>query len=143
MEKAPMNKASLNIEMPGVDFAGMAREAIAAKLTESLIGADGAIQSIVAAALARKVDSRGEPERYSGGIPYVEWLAQELIRKATLQAVQAKVDALQPAIAKQIEAQLSKNVKSIAISLTESFIKRAKDGYGVVMNLNAEMRVKD
>jgi len=138
-------KASLNIEMPGVDFGEMAREAIAAKLTESLIGADTAIQGIVAAALTRKVDSRGEVDRYSSNnsIPFVEWLAQDLIRKATLDAVQAKVDALRPAIAKQIEAQLSKNVKSIAVSLTDEFARRAKDGYGVTMHLNCEMKLRD
>lgn len=142
MNQVP-SKASLNIEMPGVDFGAMAREAIAAKLTESLVGADAAIQGIVAAALAEKVDSNGNKERYSGGIPFVEWLARDLIRKATLEAVQRKVEQLQPAIAKQIEAQLSKNVKSIAMSLTENFIKQAKAGYGVTMNLTAEMRVRD
>jgi hypothetical protein len=137
------NKASLNIEMPGVDFAGMAREAIAAKLTESLVGADAAIQGIVAAALAEKVDNSGNKERYSGGIPFVEWLARDLIRKAAIDAVTAKVEQLRPAITKQIEAQLSKNVKSIAMSLTDTFIKRAADGYGVTMNVTAEMRVRD
>lgn len=142
---AQSTKASLSIDMPGVDFAGMAREAIAAKLTESLIGADTAIQGIVAAALTSKVDSRGMTSQYSSDnkIPFVEWLAQDLIRKATLQAVQAKVDALQPAIAKAIEAQLAKNVKSIASSLTEAFIRQAKAGHGVVMNLSCEMRVRD
>jgi hypothetical protein len=34
--------ASMSFEMPGVDFAGMAREAIAAKLTEAMVGADDA-----------------------------------------------------------------------------------------------------
>lgn len=57
-------KASLNIEMPGVDFAGMAREAIAAKLTESMIGSDDAIMKIVAAALTTKVNERGDADYY-------------------------------------------------------------------------------
>lgn len=140
-----LQKASLNIEMPGVDFAGMAREAIAGKLTEALVGSDAAIQGIVAAALTSKVDSRGQTSQYPSDnkIPFVEWLAHDLIRKAALQAVQSKVETLRPAIAKQIEAQLSKNAKSIAVALTDSFIKQATQGHGVTMNLTAEMRSRD
>lgn len=143
--QAPASKASLNIEMPGVDFGAMAREAIAAKLTESLIGADAAIQGIIADALTRKVDGRGQVSQYSSDnkIPYVEWLAQDLIRKAALDAVQAKVELLRPALAKQIESQLSKNVKSIATTLTDTFIKRAQEGHGVTMNLTAQITVRD
>ncbi|WP_454629687.1 hypothetical protein [Bradyrhizobium cenepequi] len=138
-------KASLNIEMPGVDFAGMAREAIAGKLTEALVGSDTAIQSIVAAAIATKVNDRGQVGQYSSDnkTPFVEWLAQDLIRKATHDVLQQKVERLRPALEKQVEAQLTKNVKSIAASLTEAFIKQASAGYGVVINMTAEMRVRD
>ena len=142
MEK---NKASLNIEMPGVDFGGMAREAIAAKLTESLIGADEAIVGIVAAALTQKVSHHGTVSNYSSEnkIPYVEWLAQDLIKAAAKQALIEKVEALRPALASQIEKQLSKNTKSIAVSLTDTFIKQAVAGYGLTINLTAEMRLRD
>ena len=84
------DKASLNIEMPGVDFAGLAREAIAAKLTNALVGADDAIVKIVASAMERKVDGRGNVSgyNYENKTPYVEWLAEDLIRSATLESPQ-------------------------------------------------------
>jgi hypothetical protein len=145
MTTAPPNKASLNIEMPGVDFAGMAREAIAAKLTSALIGADDAITRVVIAAMEQKVEGNGQPSRYpnSQQVSYVEWLAQDLVRAATKQALADRVERLRPALEIQIEKQISKNTKSIAVSLTEAFIKQAQAGYGVIINMTAEMRVKD
>lgn len=139
------NKASLNIEMPGVDFAGMAREAIAAKLTEALVGADDAIVKIVASALTTKVNERGNVDNYSynNKTPFAEWLAEDLIRSATKEVLAKKVEALRPAIEQQVEKALQKNTKSIAVSLTESFIRNAAAGYGVVINMTAEMRTKD
>lgn len=140
-----MEKASLNIEMPGVDFAGLAREAIAAKLTQALVGEDATIIKIVAAAMERKVESNGSASSYSAsyGIPYVQWMAEQLIRDATKAALAERIERLRPALQAQIERQLTKNVKSIAASLTDAFAKQASAGYGVVINLTAEMRVKD
>lgn len=139
------SKASLNIEMPGVDFAGMAREAIAAKLTESLIGADDAIIKIVAAAMSQKVNEHGNVGNYSSEnkIPYAEWIAQDLIRKSVKQVLAARVEKLRPALEAQIETQLKKNTKSIAASLTNKFIEQAATGYGVVIKMTAEMTVRD
>jgi len=139
-------KASLNIEMPGVDFAGMAREAIAAKLTESMIGSDDAIMKIVAAALTTKVNERGVTNNqysYENKTPFVEWLAQDLIREATKSVLMQKVEGLRPALEKLIEKELSKNLKSIAASLTEAFAAQAKSGYGIKIDMNAQMIVRD
>lgn len=138
-------KASLNIEMPGVDFAGMAREAIAAKLTEAMIGSDDAIVKIVAAALTTKVNNYGNvsSSKWENNTPYAEWLAGDLIRAATKAVMAEKVAALRPAIEAQVEKALTKNTKSIAVSLTDTFIKQASSGYGVIINMTAEMRVKD
>ncbi len=138
-------KQSLSIEMPGVDFAGLAREAIAANLTKALVGADATIVQIVVAAMERKVESNGNPSSYaySYGVPYVQWLAEDLVRGATKAALQERVDKLRPAIQAQVERQLAKSAKSIAVALTESFIKSATNGYGVNINLTAEFRTRD
>jgi len=137
--------ATLNIDMPGVDFAGMAREAISAKLTEALIGADDAIIKIVATAMATKVNDHGNvsTSSYDNKTPYAEWLAGSLIREATKSVMAAKIAQLRPAIEAQVEKALVKNTKSIAVSLTDNFIKQAAAGYGVVINMTAEMRVRD
>jgi hypothetical protein len=137
--------ASMSFEMPGVDFAGMAREAIAAKLTEAMIGADDAIVKIVAASLAQKVNDHGNvsSSSYDNKTPFAEWLAGDLLRKATKEVLGQKIDALRHAIEMQIEKALAKNTKSIAVSLTNAFIQQATAGYGVVINMTAEMRVRD
>jgi hypothetical protein len=79
-----MADASMKLELPGVDFAGMAREMIAVKLTEALVGSNEAILGIVVAAMARKVDANGNVGRYDyeNKTPYVEWLAQDMVRSA-------------------------------------------------------------
>ncbi len=79
--------ASMKIDIPGVDFAGLARTAIAARLTEALVGADDAIRTIV---------GQGKIGPYSSDntTPYVEWVAGELVRQAALQVLQTKVEAL-------------------------------------------------
>lgn len=139
-------KASLNIEMPGVDFAGMAREAIAAKLTESLTGDNEIITKIVAAALATKVNSNGVVDArysYENKTPYAEWLAQQMIREATLDVMKAKVEQLRPELEKLIEQQLSKNTKSIAACLTESFVKNVRSGYGFKFEVQATVQPVD
>ena len=140
MEK---QKTSLSIEMPGVDFGEMAREAIAGKLIEALVGADAAIAGIVAKAMTTKVNEHGAVGSYGNNTPFVEWLAQDLIRAAAKDVLAKKVEAMRPVIAAQIEAQLKRNVKSIAMSLTDAFAKQASAGYGVIINLTAKMRTKD
>ncbi|TGP34042.1 hypothetical protein EN875_012390 [Mesorhizobium sp. M2D.F.Ca.ET.232.01.1.1] len=131
--------------MPGVDFGEMARQAISAKLTEALVGADDAIIKIVATAMATKVNDHGNvsSSSYDNKTPYAEWLAGSLIREATKSVMAAKVAQLRPAIEAQVEKALTKNTRSIAVSLTDNFIKQAAAGYGVVINMTAEMRVRD
>lgn len=128
----------LNIELPGVDFAGLAREAIAAKLTEAMVGADDAIRKIVAAALVQKVNERGivnERSSYENKIPFIEWLLQDLVRSATLEIIKAKVDRLRPSIEQEVERQLLKQAKPIAKVVCEQFLAQAKSSYGVTISV--------
>lgn len=136
---------SLKIDLPGIDFTAMARDTIAAKLTESLTGADETIRRIVIAAMDTKVEGNGQPARYADqrNMSFVEWLAQDLIREATKQALKDRVEKLRPVLEGIIEKQLMKNAGSIATSLTNKFIEQATNGYGVIVNLSAEIRVKD
>jgi hypothetical protein len=132
------NEPKLNIELPGVDFAGLAREAIAAKLVEAMVGADDAIRKIVAAALAQKVTERGVVDtryNYENKTPFVEWLLQDLVRAATLEIIKAKVDKLRPSIEAEVERQLLKQGKPIAKLVCEQFLAQAKSGYGVKIDV--------
>ncbi|TGU44649.1 hypothetical protein EN788_22300 [Mesorhizobium sp. M2D.F.Ca.ET.145.01.1.1] len=95
--------------------------------------------------MATKVNDHGNvsSSSYDNKTPYAEWLAGSLIREATKSVMAAKVAQLRPAIEAQVEKALTKNTRSIAVSLTDNFIKQAAAGYGVVINMTAEMRVRD
>lgn len=138
-------KASLNVEMPGVDFTDLARQTISAKLTEALTQYDDIAQSIIVAALESKVGSNGVKSRYPSDnkTPYIEWLTHDLIQKAVKTALQERVEALRPALNTAIEKQLKRSTNRIAKALTETFIARATKGYGVNVKVEAAMNYKD
>ena len=133
---------SMKIDLPGVDFTQLARETIAAKLTESMLGQEDVIQKIVVAAMSRKVTERGAVSQYEyeNRTSFVEWLAQDMMRAVVTDVLKAKVEALRPVIAKHVEASLRRDVKSIANALTESFIANAKSSYGVTVALSASFK---
>lgn len=133
---------SMKIDLPGVDFTQLARQTIAAKLTESMLGSEDVIQKIVIAAMSRKVTERGVVSQYDyeNRHSFVEWLAQDMMRTVVVDVLRAKVEALRPVIEKQVEVALRRDVKSIANALTESFIGNAKSAYGVTVSLSAEFK---
>ena len=134
------NEAAMQIQIPGVNFEGMAQQAIAAKLTEALVGADETIRKIVVAAIATKVDSEGKVSNYNSytNTPLIEWLAQDMIRKAALATLKTRIEAMQPAIEKAIEAEMKRSTKDIAKALASAFVERSKGQYG----LTAEIKLK-
>ena len=123
--------ASLSLELPGVDFQQMAREAIAGKLVEALTGADDVVGKIVVAAMSQKVSQHGTHSDYDyeNKTPFIEWMAQDLIRGAALEALRTKVEAMKPVIVAAIEKQIKKDTKSIAKALAEGFVSNAKSAH--------------
>lgn len=134
-----MSDARLQIQMPGVDFAGMARELIAAEFTKALLGKDEVITSIVVGAMALKVNDDGTKSRYDyeNKTPYVEWMARDMIRKVALEVLKQKAEEMRPAIASLVEKELKKKTKAIAAALAGAFAERA--GYaGIKLTLAVE-----
>ena len=134
------DKSTLSVEVPGVDFRELAREAIATRLTEAFLGHEDLIRKIVVAAMERKVNDRGEvPQRsYEEKLPFVEWLAEDMLRKATIEVLRAKIDSLRPIIEKEVEAALKRGAKASAKVLAESLARQAASGYG----FSAEIIIK-
>lgn len=126
------DNTTMKIDIPGVNFEQLAREAIAARLTEAMVGADDAIRKIVVAAMEQKVTESGQTPRhsYEGKLPYIEWLAQELIRKAALDVMKTKMAQIQPVIERAIEAELKRGARNTAKLLAGSIAKQAASGYG-------------
>ena len=136
-----MPDEKLTLQIPGVDVGSIARSLIAAELTKALVGAEAAITGIVAAALTEKVDSKGQRSTYPSNntIPYAEWLARDLIQKATAEALAAKVEAMKPTIRAAIEANLKRQTKSIAASLTDHFASICTSGHWLKIDVTAKI----
>jgi hypothetical protein len=131
--------STLRVDVPGFDAAQIAREAVSAKLTEAMIGSEDMVRKIVVAAMEQKVNSNGQISQYrsDNNTSFVEWLAQDLMREATKAVLKDRVERLRPVLEVEIEKHLKKNVRSIAVALTDSFIVHGKNGYGVTINLTA------
>jgi len=134
--------ASLQVQVPGVDFAGLAREAIAAKITEALLGAESVVPKIVAAAIGTKVNKHGTVSNYSyeNDTPYVEWLFQDLIRKVTKEIVTAKIESMKPDLEKMVETTLRKSVGPVSRALVDGFVNRAKNAYSIEVGIAVKPR---
>lgn len=131
------------IEIPGVDFNALAREAIAHQITRALVGADAAVNQIVVEALTRRVGTDGQISKYSSDnvVPYVQWIAEDLIRKSVKVAVQAKIEEMKP----QIEAAVLRGLKAqsgtVAKMLTDGFVEQAgKSQYAISVTVDARSR---
>lgn len=139
-----MSTPSLQIDLPGVNFEEMARTAIAAKLSEALIGADDITGKIVAAALTQKVNKSGVVDQrysYENKTPYVEWLFQELIRGAVKDVLKQRIEEMRPALEKEIFSALKRDTKSLAAALTNSFVSSAKSGYALQTNIVVDVKL--
>jgi hypothetical protein len=129
------------IELPGVDFAALAKEVISVKLTEALATSDDGIKKIVHAALGvRVLEETGNTPRYSSDktVPWVEYVAADMVRAATKEVLKAKVESLMPTIQKAVEAELKRSSKTIAHALVGAFTESCKNGY----RLSVQMQYK-
>lgn len=136
------NNATMKIDIPGVDFGQLARQAIAVRLTETMIGADDAIRKIVVAAMEQKVNDHGQvPQRsYEEKLPFIEWLAQDLMRKVTLDVLKAKIESLRPVLEKAIEVELKRSAHASAKVLAAALTKQAASGYGFTAEIILKAR---
>ena len=126
------------IELPGVDFAALAKEVISVKLTEALATSDAGIKDIVHAALGvRVLAENGQPPRYSSDetVPWVEYVAADMVRSATKEVLQARVETLRPVIEKAVEAEIKRSTKSIANALVGAFTESCANGYRLSVSM--------
>jgi hypothetical protein len=130
------------IQIPGVDFAALAREAIAHQITKAMVGADASVNAIVVAALTRKVDERGGTSQYSSSntTPYVQWLAEDLIRSAVKQVLVEKIAEMRPRIEAAVAKGLKDSAGSIATGLVDSFVKASSYSHGIVVTIATTSR---
>ena len=132
------NKVSM--ELPGVDFAALARQVIAVEVSKVLSVPEASLNAMVIAALQQKVGDDGKPSNYNHNRTYVEWAAMNAIRGAVLSLLNARVEAMKPKLAELIEASLKRSAKAISITLSDDFVKAAsrQGTYGFKLDITMQ-----
>lgn len=137
MAETPSN----TIALPGVDFNELAKQAISAHIVKGMASSPELVAQIVAGALTRKVNSEGKVDNYQhhNTQPFLQFVTEDLIRKAALEALQQHVEAMKPDIVKAVAAELKKAAPAIALALVEGFAANAKDRYGMQVGVKLEV----
>lgn len=117
------------IQIPGVDFNKLAQEAIAHQITKAMVGADVMVNATIAEALSRKVDSEGKPSTRGYGVemPFIQWVAEDLVRSAVRKALAAKIDEMRPAIEASVAKALRAQAGTIATGMIEAMTANVKE----------------
>ena len=133
-----MAEATNSVQIPGVDFAELARVAISAQITKAMLGTETILGGIVASALTAKVGSEGVPSNYASENKYAfaEWVAHDLIRKATVEVLKEKIGSMRPALEKEIEAALRRSLRGTAKAMVDCFVKQAQGSYRLSVNID-------
>lgn len=122
--------SKVEIGIPGVDFAQMAREAIAGQLTMAMTATPAMIQQIVAGALTQRVDSEGKPRNgYGSDKTFVAWVCEDMIRKAVIEMFKARVEELRPEIEKAVTREMRASAPAIAQALVKSYAENVGHGW--------------
>jgi hypothetical protein len=117
------------IQIPGVDFGKLAQEAIAHQITKAMVGADAFVNTTIAEALSRKVDTEGKPSSRGYGVemPFVQWVAEDLVRAAVRKAIALKVEEMRPTIEQSVAKALRAQAGTIAQGMVEAMTANVKE----------------
>lgn len=133
--------SKVEIGIPGVDFAQMAREAIAGQLTQAMAATPEMIQRIVAAALTQKVDSEGKARSgYNSDKSFIEWVTEDMIRKAVIEMFAARVNALRPEIERAVAAEMKRSAPAIAKALVAAYAENVGHSWTTAVNFQITPR---
>lgn len=129
------------IALPGIDFNELAKQAISAHIIKGMMAAPELITQVVAGALTRKVNSEGKVDSYQhhNTHSFLQFVTEDLIRKATIEALQAHVESIKPDIVKAVAAEMKKAAPSIAVALVDGFAQNAKDRYNLQVGVKLEV----
>lgn len=131
----PTDNSKVEIGIPGVDFAQMAREAIAGQLTHAMAASPAMIQRIVASALTQKVDSDGRARNgYGSDKAFIEWVCEDMVRKAVIDMFKARLDELRPEIESAVAREMKKSAPAIAQALVKSYAENVGHQWNTQVN---------
>jgi hypothetical protein len=98
---------------------------VSAAIVEALGGSDKVVSTLIAQLMTKRVDSRGNPSTYhNDSKPWIEWMAEELIRDAIKDGLKAAVDARKV----EITEMISKAMKDTKSAFHRNILTAAADG---------------
>lgn len=134
--------SKIAVELPGVDFAEMAKQAIAGQLISAMTATPAMIQAIVAKALTQTVDTEGKPRSggYSSDKPYVQWVAEDMIRKCALDAMLVEFEKMKPEIEKAVKSEIRKSAPAIAKAVCAAYLNADQTRYHTTVEFKVAAR---
>lgn len=112
------------------------RAQVSQMIVQGLEGVDGLVARIIAGALQEKVRDQNTYK----DIPFIQLLAQRVVREAAHEALQSWVEDNKPTIRAEVERQLVANKKAVAQQLVLSLAGAVDAGYRLDVSFTAESR---
>lgn len=98
---------------------------VSAAIIEALGGSEKAVSTLIGQLMTKRVDSRGNPSTYHGeSKPWIEWIAEELIRDAIKDGLKTAIDARKL----EITEMISKAMKDTKSAFHKNILTAAADG---------------
>lgn len=111
---------------------------INAAVLEAMKGHETIVNNMVHRALYHKVNSDGQVDTYGSreSKPFIEWLTNNAIREACIEAFKEYVVTCKPAMQKAIEAELRKSTVPIAKALVNGLVETSAKSWKYSVTVN-------
>lgn len=126
----------MNLQVDEAMIRAAVEKKVSEAVFESMVDKDAVLDRLITKMLNLKVNSDGKPSEYSNGTPYIEWAAQDAMRKAVQAGMKAAFDKKEQEIAKLVEAQIVRSKSKIAQSLVSGMIESLKTSWATTVKLN-------
>lgn len=97
---------------------------VAAGISAALGSADAIVAKLIKEVMNRTVDGRGEPSTYRDAKPWIEWIAESMIREAIKDGMQLAIDERKA----EISAMISKSMRDVKSDFHKKILTAAADG---------------
>jgi F0F1-type ATP synthase membrane subunit b/b' len=133
-----MEAATIKIDNSLIE--GIIKAEVVAAIGKALGSRDEMIQSVVAGALAIKVNGEGKPDSYAyrNSKTYLEWFVEKTIRESAGEAIQEYMNEIKPKMRAELVRQLKKSqsIDSIASALVLGLERSIESEYYMNVSVN-------
>lgn len=137
-----MGNEVVSMNVPEKVVAEIVKAEVSAKVAAALKGETAIIENIVQAALTMRVDSKGEPSRYSDAVPYIEHLMIDAIKQSAKDAMKQYIEENSSKIKAEVEKQLKKSTSALVSAFMGNVLERAREEwrFGITVDVKKPER---